>query len=120
MNEMVGKMKDTAGTIGRTAVEMLSEAAYIAALSARIAGIKTEKEVMLRDLGKLVYGAHLKGESDSELLGDKLAAIDKLTAKQKCLAKKLSESKKRFTSACPVCDKINDAMNDGCCQSCND
>lgn len=106
MQELLGKVQDTALQLGDTAADaaygvgkrasrLLSEAK----INVKLAGLRADVRTALQEAGELIYATHTGQPTDSQILLDKLEQIDELNAQIAELEGKLAEP----LPVCPTC-----------------
>jgi len=88
---------DAAYVVGQKAGELLS----VAKANAKIAGLKADVNVALRETGELIYATHTGNPTDSDVLLAKLQEIDVLKAQIAQLEAELG--KEAAPALCPTC-----------------
>lgn len=119
MNEKLAELLDT---VQRTAIQVsdtAADAAYgvskkagellsVAKLNIKVADLKAEVNVQLRELGEMLYATHTGDPTDSEVLLEKLQEIDALKARIVELNAEIG--REQAAHACPTCGA---AIRDG-------
>ncbi len=110
VKEMMEKAKLTAGMAADTAVKAAgvvsqkgSQLLERTKRSYRVFDLNNEIELLMREIGRMVYLTHTGMETDESELEGKLAKIDEKYAEIEALRAQSEEEKP--TCACPVCGK---------------
>ena len=124
VKELLEKAKLTAGMAADTAVKA---AGVVTQKSTRLVektkqnfkvfDLNNEVELLMREIGRMVYLTHTGAETDEAALEEKLAQIDEKYAQLAALKEEQEAAK--TTVICPVCGKSCD-KNDLYCRVCGE
>ena len=124
VKELLEKAKLTAGLAADTAVKA---AGVVTQKSTRLVektkqnfkvfDLNNEVELLMREIGRMVYLTHTGAETDEQELESKLAQIDEKYAQINEIRAQLEEQK--TTCVCPVCGKTCD-KTDLYCRVCGE
>ena len=96
-SQMGDMASDAAYGAGRKAEELLS----VAKLNIRVASLRADVNVALREVGEMLYATHTGTPTDSEILLAKLEEIDGLNAQISGLEAQIG--KERAAHTCSTC-----------------
>ena len=124
VKELLEKAKFTAGMAADTAVKaagMVSQkGTQLVEKTKRnfqVFDLNNEVELLMREIGRMVYLTHTGVETDEAALEEKLAQIDEKYAAIAAIKEELEAQK--TTTVCPVCGKDCD-KNDLYCRVCGE
>ncbi len=124
VRELLEKAKLTAGLAADTAVKaagVVSQKGNLLVEKTKrnwqIFDLNNEVELLMREIGRMVYLTHTGAETDETELEAKLAQIDEKYAQIEDIKAQLEEQK--TTCVCPVCGKECD-KNDLYCRVCGE
>ena len=106
--ELLEKVQETAVQVGDTAADAAygmgkkaEELLSVAKLNIRIASLRADVNVALREVGEMLYATHTGTPTDSEILLAKLEEIDGLNAQISGLEAQIG--KERAAHTCSTC-----------------
>ena len=122
LQELLNRVRETANQVsdmassgmryaGQRAEEMIS----ITKVNMEIFDLNTEVNLLLREVGEMVYATHCGGETNDGLLMEKLAAIDE--KKSQIEALKAQAGSLRGTKTCSACGAVCE-KGDMFCRTC--
>lgn len=106
--ELLEKVQETAVQVGDTAADAAygmgkkaEELLSVAKLNIRVASLRADVNVALREVGEMLYATHTGTPTDSEILLAKLEEIDGLNAQISGLEAQIG--KERAAHTCSTC-----------------
>ncbi len=128
MDERVKELLDKARLTAAAAAEVATQAAGVAAekgsrlvektrRSLKLLDLNNEIEILMREIGRIVYLAHTGVETEDSVLQEKLEHID--SKYEEIAALKAEQEAQRTRLTCPVCGKECD-KNDLYCRVCGE
>ncbi|WP_084234021.1 zinc ribbon domain-containing protein [Papillibacter cinnamivorans] len=122
VRELMDKVRETAISMGeaaeytfRNAGKRAEEMLGITKLNMEIFDLNTEINILLKEIGQIVYDTHTGKETDSQLLDKKLAGIDEKRVQIKTCREQIAALKK--SRNCPVCGEACE-KDDKFCRRC--
>lgn len=116
------KVRETAISMGeaaeytfRNAGRRAEEVLGVTKLNMEIFDLNTEINILLKEIGQMVYDTHTGKEADSQLLDKKLADIDEKRMQIKTCREQIASLKK--SKECPVCGEACE-KDDKFCRRC--
>lgn len=109
----MGAAAQVAGTVAQRGEKMVGKTRR----SLRVLDLNNEIELLMRDIGRMVYLTHTGTETDEQALQSKLEKIDEKYAAIAGI--KEQQAALRTTMICPVCGKIVD-KGDLYCRICGE
>ena len=124
VKELLEKAKLTAGLAADTAVKAAGVVSHKGSQLVektkrgfQVFDLNNEVELLMREIGRMVYLTHTGAETDEAALEEKLAQIDEKYAQLAALKEEQEAAK--TTVICPVCGKSCD-KNDLYCRICGE